>query len=119
MDKKTYRHRNTKNNTVPADLIHTFWVGQRVVRSGSRTAYVDNIDEEGTVVALPVPGSDFLIVESFSDGLKHKWYSTEATPWRVWAENQGKRLRSVAKTFSNHLAKLDENGFSKETEETS
>lgn len=117
-DRRTYRHRNSKQHQAAPDLIHTFWVGQRVIRSSSRQNFIDLVDEAGTVVQLPEDGYGALIVQ-VDDSLKEmRWSPTEATPYRVWAERNARRLRKRAQSYSNLLKSLDENGLPIEIQNT-
>jgi hypothetical protein len=108
-DRETYRHRNSKNHWASKDSIHTFWVGQRVVRSGSRKNFVDQIDDIAIVTALPGAGSSSLTVER-TDGTASTWSPTEATPYRVLLDNNRKRFAAVAKKYAVALKQIDENG---------
>lgn len=108
-ERKTYRHRNGGGHWISSDAIHTFWVNQRVIRSYERRNYVDKIEEEGVVVSIPTNREENLVVK-VEDGSEHQWTVGEATPYRVWAEKNAKRLRDAAKAFSEHLKTVDDNG---------
>lgn len=112
--RKTYRHRNGKNSWAAKDLIHTFWVGQRVARSSERKAYTDVIAQLAVVTALPSPGSRYLTVELEHGGVD-QWSATECIPIRVLVDNNRKRFAAVSKEHAVTLAKLDDNGFQKGT----
>lgn len=105
----TYRFRNTKTHWVIPEMIHTFWVGQRVVRSWERKAFQDLIGQEGRVVALPDKGSTRLTV-LLDDGTEKTWYATECLPLRKVLEGNRNRLRDAAKDYSAWMDALDENG---------
>lgn len=107
---ETYRHRNTKNSWASKDLIHTFWVGQRVVRSWERTNFIDQIGEAGIVSALPTDNRKTLIV-LVEDGPAAEWSPTESIPFRELTDNNRKRLALASKRYSDFLKTLDENGF--------
>lgn len=113
--RKTYRVRNTKNRSVSPTLIHTFWVGQVVVRSWERKNYTDLIGEVGRVTALPTSkssDSDSLAI-ALEDGTTTSWSATECLPIRALMENNRARFASRAKDFAEHLKTLDENGAKK------
>lgn len=111
MKRATYRHRNSRTHTAIPELIHTFWVGQRVIRSHERRNYVDLIAEEATVAELPKKGSRYpLLAVTRDDGTTAEWTPTEATPYRVWADRNAKRLRRAGAGYTRHLGTLDENG---------
>jgi hypothetical protein len=116
-ERETYRHRNGGGHWASAEVIHTFWLGQRVIRSYERRNYIDQIAEEGVVATLPTKRGDSLSVR-IADGTEHPWSATEATPYRVWAERNGQRLRNAAKAYTDHLKTVDENGNKLASEDT-
>lgn len=108
-----YRHRNTKGSWSSPENIHTFRPGMRVIRSSERAAFEDRIDEEGIIAEIVrESGYVHLEVDTKTRG-RHRWGTTEATPYRAWAERNGRRLRQRAAGWSRLLATLDELGHPK------
>lgn len=116
--REVFRHRNSSraNAWLADDMIHTFWVGQRVVRSWERRNYVDQIGQVATVVGLPEKGSAhpvLTVVTELEDGSpdeQRTWTVGEATPLRVLLQRNARRLRDVALAHSKALSRLDRDG---------
>ena len=105
--KASYRHRNTKNHVVAKDLIHTFWVGQRVARSWERTNYVDRVGEQGVVIELPGLGHPGSLLVRSESGKVSNWSPTEAIPLMSLLKNNRDRFRSIAKQFQAQIDALN------------
>lgn len=109
--KKTYRHKNTGGSWIAPDHIHTFWVGQRVVRTGDRRNYVDEAIETAVVVELPNKKSPWLIVDNSNSSTRSQWSTGECMPVRVYLQRQRDRFRNLAKAWDSDLKRVNENGF--------
>lgn len=108
--KQTYRHRNSKSHWSVGPH-HTFWVGQRVVRSWERKNYIDKIGQIGVVTALPGTRAGYLTVAVEGEAETSKWSPTECAPLKAHYEVQRKRFVSVSREFAASRDRLDEDGF--------
>lgn len=108
--KQTYRHRNSKSHWSVGPH-HTFWVGQRVVRTGERRNFIDKIEQVGVVTALPETRGGDLTVAVGGEEEASKWSPTECAPIKAHYEVQRKRFVSVSRDFAAARDRLDENGF--------
>lgn len=112
--KKTYRHRNGKHSWAAPDVIHTFWVGQKVCRSWERMNYRDLIGELGVVTEIPSKQGGSLTVKIQGTETISNWSPTEATPLRVLLKRNRARFLAIARDYAEDLSSLDENGFPRE-----